>query len=284
MAIRHLLHQRPVLKAFWDTARAPRGTASAPGPVLEQVVPPRPRDLVDAYMRHVGGPRMRRELPAHLFPQWGFPLLSRTLHGLPYDLSKTLNGGCRLVRHAPLPLDEPLHLRAQLVDVDDDGTRAILTQTLWTGTASSPDAVEATVRAFLPLAKREGSPRKQRPLVPVDATLLQGWRVGPSAGRTFAALTGDVNPIHWMPLAARAAGFRNVILHGFSTFARTIEALHTVRFAGDRRRLHAIDVRFTRPLVLPARPAVFLTGDRVHVGLTPGGPCFLEGTTEVNDG
>ncbi|MCB9690921.1 MAG: hypothetical protein H6736_03820 [Alphaproteobacteria bacterium] len=107
----------------------------------------------------------------------------------------------------------------------------------------------------------------------------------PDAGTDFAVLTGDVNPIHWIPAAARAAGFRSCILHGFSTMARSIETLNAARFAGDVHRLRAVDVTFTRPLLLPARPGVFIADDGgFSVGTQPGGPCFLQGSYEVNDG
>ena len=89
--------------------------------------------------------------------------------------------------------------------------------------------------------------------MPLDAKEIAFLRLTGTAGRDFAALTGDVNPIHWFAPAARAAGFRGCILHGFRTLARTIEALNRRVFAGDPRALASIDVRFMRPLVLPAK-------------------------------
>ena len=49
-------------------------------------------------------------------------------------------------------------------------------------------------------------------------------------------------------------------------------------FAGDPSRLASIDVRFTRPLVLPARVGLYVRGDEVYVGTAPGGPANLVGT------
>ena len=37
-------------------------------------------------------------------------------------------------------------------------------------------------------------------------------------------------------------------------------------------------MRFTRPLVLPARVGVYVRGDKVWVGDAPGGGAYLEGT------
>lgn len=287
MRLQHALRQGPVVRAMVRAAlRKPHDRPlETPTPGRSDTVRPRPEKLIRDYLLHVGGDPVayRGEVPGHLFPQWGFPLLTEALSAAPYDLRRALNGGCRMVFHKPIPAGEPLQLRARVESVDDDGSRAILEARLWTGTASAPDALESTLRTFVPLKKREGGRKKERPRVPDDATLVDRWKVPADAGLTFAALTGDFNPIHWVPPAARAAGFRNTILHGFSTVARAIESLNQARFAGDVHRLHAIDVRFTRPLVLPARPGVFLHDEAgaFSVGTEPGGPCFLTGTYEL---
>jgi hypothetical protein len=61
------------------------------------------------------------------------------------------------------------------------------------------------------------------------------------------------------------------------TMARAIEGLNRARFAGDVHAIREIDLRFTRPLVLPARVGLYLDGDRLWVGDAPGGPAYLEG-------
>jgi len=65
--------------------------------------------------------------------------------------------------------------------------------------------------------------------------------------------------------------------------ARAIEALNRGLFAGDVTALQEIDVRFTRPLVLPARVGVYVRGDKVWVGDAPGGPAYLEGTFKLRN-
>ena len=117
--------------------------------------------------------------------------------------------------------------------------------------------------------------------MPVDAREIAFFKLRPDAGLDFAKLTGDFNPVHWVPRWARAFGFRNVILHGFGTMARAIEALNRGLFAGDVNALAEIDVRFTRPLVLPARVGVYVRDNQVWVGDAPGGPAYLEGSFKV---
>ena len=52
------------------------GAPSLPGPEHRLTVAPRPAELVNAYVRWVGGDpaSYKGRVPAHLFPQWGFPL------------------------------------------------------------------------------------------------------------------------------------------------------------------------------------------------------------------
>ncbi|MCA9673631.1 MAG: hypothetical protein H6709_21505 [Kofleriaceae bacterium] len=298
---RHIRHQLPVIASLGGTALAAlrqRGGAAGavpalPSPELEKTIAPRDPQLVRDYIRHVGGDpgAYKGELPPHLFPQWGFPLAARTLEGLPYPLQKVLNGGCRLEINAPLPADRPLRVRARLVDVDDDGRRAVLKQQVVTGTDDAPEALVAYLYAIVPLGrgKGDGKPaaapgdakpaaapaRKDVPRVPATAQELAYWRIARDAGLHFAMLTGDFNPVHWIPRYARAFGFKSTILHGFATMARAIEGLNRARFAGDVHRLRVWDCKFTRPLLLPAQVGLYVEDDHLWVGDAPGGGAYL---------
>ncbi|MCB9687092.1 MAG: hypothetical protein H6738_16990 [Alphaproteobacteria bacterium] len=286
---RHLLSQGPVVRALLRAgvaaARGPSTGAplDVPTSVLRQTVPARPAELVRDYVKHCGGDpgAYKGVLPAHLFPQWGFPLLARTLEGIPYDLRKVLNGGCRIEIHRPLPANEPLHLEAWLDKIDDNGSRAVLHQRLRTSTASAPEALDCWMYAVVPLSKDKGDKKKkERPRVPQEARELARWRIEAQHARDFAKLTGDVNPVHWLPPYAKAAGFRSTILHGFATLGRAVEGLNRSRFAGEVGRLATIDVKFVRPLLLPARAGLYVHDHDVFVGTAPGGPAYLTGTFE----
>ena len=272
--IQHILQQGPVIAGILRTGVAAMGARPKAAPALPtlavtRTVAPRPRALIDDYLRHIGADpaHYRGVVPAHLWPQWGFPLAAETLTGIPYVLTRVLNGGCRLDIHAPLPDDEPLEVRATLEAIDDDGTRALLTQKIVTGTRSTPDAVVATLTAYVPLAKK-GGVKAEKPVVPEGARDIARHTLGGGAGWTFALLTGDFNPVHWVRPWARAAGFPGTILHGFSTLAHALAALDTAR----------VDARFVRPLVLPAEIGVYVNGDSLTVGTHPGGPAFMTAT------
>ncbi len=261
--------------------------ATAPGPTLTETVAPRDPALVADYIRWCKGDvsAWRGTLPPHFFAQWGFPLLARTLEGVPYPLANVLNGGCRLEIHKPLPADEPLILSARLEDVDDDGRRAVLHQRLVTGTASAPEALVSHLYAIVPLGgdktgekSAKKGPRKTGPLVPLDVREIARLKLAGNAGLEFACLTGDFNPVHWIPAYGRAAGLGGTILHGFATMARAVERLNRVVLVGDVRALKWVDVRFTKPLRLPARVGVYQRPGELYVGAAPGAPAFLTGT------
>ncbi len=299
ISTRHVRHQWPVLGALARSAvlavrnrNVSGAPPKTPGPWFRASLPPRDPQLIRDYIRHVGGdPSLhKRTVPAHLFPQWTFPLQAQALEGLPYPMQKVLNGGCLLEQHTPLPQNERLEVATRLDHVDDDGRRAVLRFLATTGTKSCPDALTAHLYAIVPLAKKsdDGQPRaKKVPVrVPDDAREVGWWKLRADAGLDFAKLTGDFNPVHWVPPYARAFGFRSCILHGFSTFARTWEGLRT----SLRQEPTKLDVRFTKPLLLPARVGLYLSPDdaepsappahagRVFVGDAPSGPAYLEGT------
>ena len=296
---RHILEQgaalgalgRVALRTFEQQVLGKKQSKSAPqvpGRLIEVTLPPRNGDLIRDYVANVGGdPRAyKNTLPPHFFPQWGFALGSEALSVVPYPLSKILNVGCNLTIRKPLPADEPLHVAAQLVEVDDDGKRAVLTTRVVTSTKSAPEALVAEMITMVPL-KRDSSEKKTQGAkkevasVPLEAREVAFFDLGANAGLDFAKLTGDFNPIHWLKPAARASGFPNVILHGFGTMARAIEGLNRSVFAGDPTRLKKWSCRFTKPLVLPSKAGLYTRGNEVFVGAAVGGPAYLVGSFEA---
>ena len=200
---------------------------------------------------------------------------------------KVLNGGCRLEVNGPLPAGKLLRARARLEGIDDNGRRAVIHQKVVTGTDSDPDLVVGHMYAVVVLGgskgKTHGKPNgsgkaKERARVPHDAQEVQRWKLRHDAGLDFAKLTGDFNPVHWVAPYAKAFGFRNTILHGFSTMARAIEGLQRGLFSGSTRVIQTFDVQFTKPLVLPAKVGLYVRDKEVFVGDAPGGPAYLKGS------
>jgi acyl dehydratase len=101
------------------------------------------------------------------------------------------------------------------------------------------------------LRRAASSEPSSRVLHEIDGKRVGGraeWRLGGDLGRRYAAVSGDRNPIHMHSLTAKPLGFPGAIAHGMWTKARCLAALES--------RLpdaFAVDARFRKPIVLPAR-------------------------------
>lgn len=178
----------------------------------------------------------------------------------------------RVVARGPLP-----HAKGVVVELDSTLTAAG-GEVVWEGTSGylargvsggvSPDA--------------DGEPLQLPD--PAMRTVAR-WRVPTGAGRRYAAVSGDVNPIHLSSLAAKAFGFRGAIAHGMWTLARAVGQV-------EPRLGAAVEVRarWGSPLLLGSRAVlcaeslgagtaesgwslavrsgVPLPGDRVHLAAT----------------
>jgi acyl dehydratase len=76
------------------------------------------------------------------------------------------------------------------------------------------------------------------------------WPLPANLGRTYAAVSGDRNPIHLYRLTARALGFPRQIAHGMWTMARCVAALEN-RIADAA----TVEVAFKKPVLLPGSVA-----------------------------
>lgn len=70
------------------------------------------------------------------------------------------------------------------------------------------------------------------------------WRLAEDVGRRYAVASGDRNPIHLHPLAARLFGFPRAIAHGMWTLARCLAA------HGTPDSCH-VRAAFKAPVLLP---------------------------------
>jgi hypothetical protein len=285
---RHLVQQRSMIASlggvaldslrgrFRSTARA---LPTLPGPELSVVVPAPSDALVDDFLRYIAadGAGFAQRLPSQLFPQWGLPVALRVLRGSGLPLTRLLNGGCRLEQRAPLLRGRDLLVRARLSSISSDERRSVICQRIVNEQAGAPEALVADVYGIIRGAGSRGVPKQREP-IPSGARKLEDWRLESDAGLRFALLTGDFNPLHWLGPYARALGFGGKLLHGFATMARAQAALER---AVAPRRLRMLDVRFVRPLTLPARVALYLAENRVFVGAA-GEPPYLTGTFDCD--
>lgn len=84
------------------------------------------------------------------------------------------------------------------------------------------------------------------------------WRVPTAAGRRYAAVSGDVNPLHLSRLAARAFGFRGTIAHGMWTLARAVGQVEPQLAGAGGAGGAGVEVRarWGSPLLLGSRAAL----------------------------
>lgn len=80
-----------------------------------------------------------------------------------------------------------------------------------------------------------------------DATMIQ-WLSDNEA--QIYRLSGDYNPLHIDPDAARFGGFHEPILHGLCTFGHCADLLLTILADGDPARFRKIKVRFSAPVFM----------------------------------
>ena len=285
---RHLVQQRSMIASLsgvaLDSLRGRfRSVAPAvptlPGPELSVVVPAPSDDLVDDFLRHIGadGSAFAQRLPAQLFPQWGLPVALRALRGSGLPLTKLINGGCRLEQRAPLLRGRDLLVRARLSSISGDERRSVICQRIVTEQAGAPEALVADFYGIIRSAQSGGAPKQREP-IPALARKLEDWQLESDAGLRFALLTGDFNPLHWLGPYARALGFGGKLLHGFAAMARAQTALEREL---SPRRLRVLDVRFVRPITLPARVSLYCTEGHVFVGRS-GEPPYLTGTFDCD--
>ena len=161
----------------------------------------------------------------------------------------------RIVQHRPVPSDSALDIRASMgaMTTDEKGQRFELITTM----SVDGEVVWEEVSGIL---KRSASkPKKrQRP------TALGGedpsprrsvlWRVPADAGRRYAAVSGDYNPIHLTAMTAKLFGFKRAIVHGMWSLARCVAEMDAELSAMVQGSV-CLDVAFKTPVFLPCQVA-----------------------------
>jgi hypothetical protein len=234
--------------------------------VLGAVRPGRPKDLpsrevtrrVEVDRDHlveydrVCGFRLRDELPATYPHVLSFPLAMELMAGsdFPFSPLGIVHVANRIEQRRSLRADEPLDLRVRAADLGphDRGTQFIV----HAEAAVDGEVVWRDASTYLHV---ERSPRGRGSIAGVRP---EGETRGPSAlwtlpgdlGRRYARVSGDANPIHMHPLAARAFGQPTTIAHGMWTKARCLAALEA-----ELPDAYTADVRFKLPLRIPGRAA-----------------------------
>ncbi|MFZ2964807.1 MAG: MaoC/PaaZ C-terminal domain-containing protein [Rhodoglobus sp.] len=73
----------------------------------------------------------------------------------------------------------------------------------------------------------------------------------------YAGASGDFNPIHYRDDVARSVGLPGVLAHGMLTMGIAVQPV--VDWLGDRGWVSDYQVRFTRPVLVPAEGVATVT-------------------------
>lgn len=194
--------------------------------------------------RFTGGDVLPHSYP-HLL---GFPLQVQLMAdpAFPLPLPGLVHLENQITAHRRLLADDVLdltvsaerlrpHPKGTLVDlvtaVDVDGDR------VWEGRSTYLRRGHGDASASAP---PQAPPLPQGPATGVV-------RLPGGLGRAYAAVSGDVNPIHLHPLSARAMGFPRAIAHGMWTYARALATLGPVTSGPGTSH-----VWFQKPVLLPS--------------------------------
>jgi len=83
-----------------------------------------------------------------------------------------------------------------------------------------------------------------------DPEKTGSWNIPNNRGKKYAKITGDYNPIHISPLAAKLFGFKRDIAHGFGVLAEAIEYSTAIAQAGGVEKMLQVNVVFKGPVYL----------------------------------
>jgi hypothetical protein len=204
---------------------------------------------VAAYAKACGF-ALRDHLPPTYPHVLAFPLHMAVMAdgGFPFGAVGLVHVENRIEQHRHIGLGEEMAIRVRptrLQPHPKGRTFSLLTEV----TVAGEKAWES-VSTMLRRGGGEKAPRSKRDGEADEAELTASaeWKLGGDLGRRYAAVSGDRNPIHMHSLTAKPLGFPGAIAHGMWTKARCLAALES--------RLpdaFAVDVRFRKPILLPAR-------------------------------
>ena len=255
------------------------GRGARPVPGWAAIVASHRQDIarLSAYAR-VCGFTLRDHVPPTWLHVLTFPLQAALMaeRDFPYALAGLVHASNSMMLHRPVSVGEELalvvragnarpHRKGALFDLLGE-VRGRGGETVWTGTSSYLALGGKVAGASAP---EEAEPAASEVALPA---ISQQWRLPADLGRQYAAVSGDVNPIHLNALTARVFGFKRPIIHGMWTHARVIAALEP--------RLpdaYTVDVEFKRPILLPGKAGFATDGSSFAVTNRDGKP-YLTGS------
>ena len=224
--------------------------------VVRRDVTPSVADVAD--YDAVCGFALSNRVPSTYLHVLVFPLQVALMsdEAFPFPLMGSVHLENTITQHRPVLLGESLELRARAENLRPHfrGAQADLIGEVYVG---GELVWEGRSTYLFRGRKVEGEvpPKVDEP----DAVEGFGatWRLGGDLGRRYAKVSGDVNPIHMNPLAAKALGFPTTIVHGMWSKARMLAAI-------ENRLPDAYEatMSFRKPLLIPSTVSFVAEGAR----------------------
>lgn len=195
----------------------------------------------------VCGFAVSNEVPSTYLHVLAFPLQIALMSdpGFPFPLVGSVHLENTITQRRPVRLGETLELRARVENLRPHfrGAQADFIGEAYVG----DELVWQDSSTYLFRGRRVEGALPPRPEQPEP---LEGfgalWRLPGDLGRRYARVSGDANPIHTNPLAAKALGFPTTIVHGMWSKARMLAVLENRLPAA-----YTVTVGFTKPVLIP---------------------------------
>lgn len=233
-----------LLRALFKRPRRPLPSA-LPDIVTEYRLDRLPLDEIARYRAAFG-------FAGELVPLTWWYLLAQRAHlatmlrpAFPYRIVGLVHMENTLEEHGSVAAGQALMLRTVLRVLPPSSSGALRCALETTGRADGAPLFTCTSTYLIRRGERSGARQREAVHDLAGAPLAQ-WTLDAAAGRRYARLSGDWNPIHLTGWSARLMGMRAPIIHGMHTLAASCAALED----SSERRAIRIDCRFRTPVTL----------------------------------
>lgn len=205
------------------------------------------REHLAAYNR-VCGFGLRDELPVtypHM-PAFGMAVRLMTDAEFPFPLVGLVHVANEITQYRPVLVTDTFDQRVYAAGLrpHPKGKQFDMVTETYVG----DELVWREASTYLRRGKSDPSAPRPEPVAEVEAgSPTARWRLPGDLGRSYAAVSGDSNPIHMHALPAKAFGFPKAIAHGMWSKARSIAALE-----GRLPEAFTVSVEFRKPVLLPS--------------------------------
>ncbi len=205
-------------------------------------------------------------LAMHLLTEKDFPLPLLGMVHITNEVTQTRG----------IAIDEPMNVVASIRNPRPHyaGTLLDAVVEVWCG----DELVLVDTSGYLVRGSNLGGPRPDKPereeFTPPPAS--QRWKLAADAGRKYATVSGDANPIHLSAMSAKLFGFDRAIVHGMYSASRAF----TATGVSPAREL-TWSIEFEAPVKLPGTVMVGLMTEVAGEGAVFGPP-LEPGRTRVS--